>query len=258
MLSRPEFLFELARRRIVERYIGSSVVVLWVVIAPLIPLATNLAVFYFIARIPAIQSMGISTYAVYIFSGLLPFRIMQSAVAEGSDLLVGNMEMLKSVNFPLNYLSMAAVAALMLEFGIQSMLMLVLLLLSGSGMSLHILLLPFAVALLVIFLLGISWTVSVAGYVFRDLREILAMVFSVLLYLSPVMYPLESAPPLMRELIFLNPISHFVIIFRDALLSSGGSPHWESWLFASATAVLAFGVGYLSIDRTKRFVGDMI
>lgn len=258
MLSRPEFLFELARRRVVERYIGSSIVILWVVIAPLVPLAINLAVFYFIARIPAIQSMGVAAYAVYIFSGLLPFRIMQNASAEASDLLVGNMDMLKSVSFPLNYLSMAAVAALMLDFGIQLVLLLALLLVSGSAMGLHILLLPFAVALLVIFVLGISWAISVAGYLFREMREIMTMAFSVLLYLSPVMYPLEAAPPLMRKLLLVNPLSHFVIVFRDALLSSEKSPHWKSWLFAAVTSALAFGIGYLAISRTKRFVGDMI
>lgn len=258
MLSRPEFLIELARRRILERYIGSSIVVLWVLIAPLIPLAMNLAVFYFIAQIPAIQSMGVATYAIYIFSGLLPFRIMQNSVTEASELLVSNIEMLKSVNFPLSYLSMAAVAALMLEFGIQSALMLTLLLVSGSGISSNILLLPFAVALLIMFLLGVSWTISVAVYFLRDLREVLAVVFPVLLYLSPIMYPLEVAPPLMRELILLNPISHFVIAFRDALLSSSDALHWDSWFFAAATAVLVFGIGRLAIYRTQRFVGDMI
>lgn len=258
MLSRPEFLFELARRRILERHIGSSIVVLWVVLAPLIPLATNLAVFYFIAKIPTIQSMGVVTYAVYIFSGLLPFRIMQSSVAEASELLVGNMEMLKSVSFPISYLSMAAVAALMLEFGIQSVLMLVLLLVSGTGVTLHILWLPFAVVLLVVFLLGLSWAVSVVAYFFRDLREILGVAFSVLLYLSPVMYPLAAVPPLMKEFITLNPISHFVIIFRDALLPMGDSMHWDSWFFAAVMATLAFGIGGLAIHRTRLFVGDMV
>jgi len=258
MLSRPEFLFELVRRRILERYIGSSIVVLWVLIAPLIPLATNLVVFYFIARIPSIQSMGIATYAVYIFSGLLPFRIMQSSVAEASELLIGNMEMLKSVNFPLSYLSMTAIAALMLEFGIQSVLMLALLIVSGSGVSLHILLLPFSLALLIVLLLGMSWAVSVATYLIRDLREVLGVAFSALLYLSPIMYPPEVAPPLMRALILVNPISHFVIIFRDAFLSSGDAPHWGSWLFAAITAAIAFGIGSFAIYHTKRFVGDMI
>ena len=258
MLSRFEFLIELARRRIIERYIGSSLMMMWVVIAPLIPLATNLVVFYFIAKIPAIQSMGIASYAVYIFSGLLPFRIMQSVVAEASDLFVNNMELLKSVNFPLNYLSMAAVAALMMDFGVQFVLMLALLFVSKSGIGLNILLFPFSVLLLIFFLLGISWTVSVAGYLFREMREIMAMAFSALLYLSPVMYPLGAAPPLIRKLLLLNPISHFVIIFRDSLLSSDNSPHWGSWIVASILSTFTFGIGYFAICRIKRFVGDMV
>lgn len=258
MLSKPEFLFELARRRIIERYVGSSVVLLWVVVAPLIPLFTNLAVFYFVARIPSVQSMGLAAYAVYIFSGLLPFRIMQSTVAEAGELLSGNIDILKSVNFPLAYLSMSAVAALMLEFAIQLGLMLVLLLISGTGIGMRIAMLPFALVLLVSLLLGISWVVSVAGYVLRELREVLAVIMTVLLYFSPVMYPLEAAPPAIRTVMLFNPISHFVVIFRDALLPQNEGIHWSSWLASTLLAILVFAAGRYTIHRTQRFVGDFI
>ena len=258
MLSKQEFLFELTRRRVVERYIGSSAMALWVVVAPLIPLATNLAVFYFVARIPAVQSMGVPAYAVYIFSGLLPFRIIQGAVIEATDLLVTNMEMLKSVNFPLHILSMTSVAALVLEFGLQLLVMLVLLLASGHGVGMSILLLPPAVILLVMALLGASWTASVAGYLLRDLREVLGVGFTVLLYFSPVIYPIEAMPRLMATVANLNPISYFVIVFRDAFLPGAGGLHLESRLVAGAIATAAFAVGLIAIQRTRRFVGDMV
>lgn len=258
MLSNPEFFFELTRRRLIERYVGSSFVVPWVVIAPLIPLATNLAVFYFVARIPAIQSMGLPTYAVYIFSGLLPFRVIQNAVVEASDLLVGNMEMLKSVTFPLHFLSMTAIATLMLEFGVQLLLMIVLLLISGRGLGWNMALLPIALILLITLVLGASWTVSALGYLLRDLREILAMGFSLLLYLSPVIYPVEALPRLMATLVLLNPVSHYVIVFRDALLPDAGGMHVASWLLAGAMSAAALALGWFAIQRTRRFVGDMV
>lgn len=258
MLSNPEFFFELTRRRFIERYVGSSFVVPWVVIAPLIPLVTNLAVFYFVARIPAIQSMGLPAYAVYIFSGLLPFRVIQSAVIEASDLLVGNMEMLKSVNFPLHFLSMTSIATLVLEFGVQLLVLFGLLLVSGRGLGWTLALLPIAVILLAAFVLGASWVVSVVGYLLRDLREILAMGFSVLLYLSPVIYPVEALPHLMATLVLLNPVSHYVIVFRDVLLPDAGGMHLASWLLASAMSAVALALGWFAIQRTRRFVGDMV
>ena len=257
MLSRAEFLIELARRRIMERHVGSSVVLLWALVAPLIPLLINLAVFYFIAQIPQIRSMGVLKYTVFIFSGLLPFRIIQSAASEASELMVSNMDMLKSVNFPLHSMSLASIIAQMMDFGVQLGLLLVLLLLNGTGVGLHILMLPLAVLLLVSFLAGMSWTISVVGYLFRELREIVILLFSALLYLSPVMYPADAAPPLMKKLFLFNPITHFVTIFRDVLFSNGVF-HWESWAIASIMSAFVFGIGYFAISRTKRFVGDMI
>ena len=257
MLSRVEFLIELARRRIMERHVGSSVVLLWALTAPLIPLLINLAVFYFIAQIPQIRSMGVIEYAVFIFSGLLPFRIMQSAASEASELMVSNMDMLKSVSFPLHALSLASIMAQMLDFGIQLTLLLVLLLLNGTGIGLHIMLLPLAVVLLVPFLVGMSWAISVVGYLFRELREIVIVAFSALLYLSPVMYPADATPPLMKKLFLFNPITHFVTIFRDVLFSNGVF-HWKSWAIASIMSAFVFGIGYFAISRTKRFVGDMV
>ena len=258
MLPRYEFLFELTRRRVLERYVGSSAIVLWVVVAPLIPLATNLAVFYFVARIPAVQSMGVAAYAVYIFSGLLPFRVIQSAVTEAADLLVGNMEMLKSVNFPLHMLSMTSIAVLALELGLQLLVMFALLVASGRGVGWTVLLLPPAVGLLVALLLGVSWVVSVAGYLLRDLREISGVGFTVLLYFSPVIYPIEAMPHLMGLVAYANPVSHYVIVFRDALLPEAGGPHMQSWLLASAMSATAFAAGLFTIQRTRRFVGDMV
>jgi lipopolysaccharide transport system permease protein len=256
--SRHELLFELTRRRVLDRFIGSSTVALWVVVAPLVPLATNLAVFYFVARIPAVQSMGVPAYAVYIFSGLLPFRLIQSAVIDATDLLVANMEMLKSVNFPLQILSMTSVVALALEFGLQLLVMLVLLLASGRGLGLAILLLPLALTLLVLLMLGASWAISVAGYLLRDVREILGVGFSVLLYLSPVLYPIEALPHFMATVARLNPVTHYIIVFRDALLPDAAGLHLQSWLLAGAFSLIAFAAGLFVIWRTKRFVGDMV
>lgn len=257
MLSRADFLIELARRRIMERHVGSSVVLLWALAAPLIPLLINLAVFYFIAQIPQIRSMGVAEYAVFIFSGLLPFRIIQSTASEASELMVSNMDMLKSVSFPLHALSLASIMAQIMDFGIQLALLLALLLLSGTGIGLHILLLPLALILLVPFLAGMSWTISVMGYLFRELREIVIMVFSALLYLSPIMYPTDAAPSLMKKLFVFNPITHFVIIFRDVLFSNA-KIHWESWVLAAIMSAFVFGIGHFAISRTKRFVGDMV
>jgi lipopolysaccharide transport system permease protein len=255
---RLDFLLELVRRRVTERYIGTTSRLVWVVLSPLIPLLMNLAVFYYIARIPAVQGMGVATYAAFVFSGLLPYRILQRATTEGCDLLTGNLEMLKTSAFPVRFLSLSAVGALMVDLAIQSALMAVLLAIAGQMPGLQIMLLPLALALLVGFALGASWLMSVAGYLMRELQEVVAVMFGALIFVTPAMYPPEAAPAFLRALILFNPLSHYVIIFRDTVSPGGFAPHWSSWMVAGACSAIVLAAGYAAISRMRRHVGDMV
>ena len=255
---RFDFLIEITRRRVIERYIGTSSRLLWVLLAPLIPLLMNLAVFYYIARIPEVQAMGLASYSAFMFSGLLPFRFIQKATTESCDLIIGNMEMLKNAVFPLPLLSFSAVGAQFVELGVQCVLMMFLLAVSGQALTWSILLLPFVLVLMLAMAIGVSWFLSVAGYLLRDLNEMMTVLFSALLYITPTMYPPEAAPGFMQILILLNPLTHFIVIFRDTILPSATGPHWASWVFVAVTSMVVLALGYGVIFKARRYVGDMI
>lgn len=256
-MRRLDLLLHLVHRRVLDRYIGSTSVVLWMLVSPLIPLLVNILIFYFVARIAEIQSMGLLGYAAFAFSGLIPFRILQRAVTEGGDLLVSNLEMLRSVNFPLAYLSLASVGSLMVDLTTQLLLMAALLVWSGHAASLSLFALPGAMAILFLLCVGSSWLASIAGYLAREVQELLTLILTLLLYLSPAVYPLGAAPAALQPIIELNPLSHVVIVFRDALLSSGNF-HWASWLYAATLAGATFAAGWFAIVKVKRFVGDLV
>jgi lipopolysaccharide transport system permease protein len=255
---RIDFLVELTRRRLVDRYIGTSSRILWVVISPVIPLLVNVAVFYFIARIPQVQSMGLAAYAAFMFSGLLPFRIVQKATVESCDLLVANMEMLKTAVFPLPFLTLSAVGASLVEFLIQCAFMAILLVVAGSAITWTIVLLPFALIALFALTLGLSWLLSIMSYALRDLQEIATVLFSALLYVTPIMYPPEAAPHPLQVLIYLNPMSSYVTMFRDTILPGADGIHFAAWMIAFTTSVFFLCAGWLSIRGAQRFVGDMV
>ena len=255
---RFEFLAELARRRVVDRYVGTSSRVFWALLSPIIPLVLNVAVFYFIAKIPQIQSMGLAAYAVFMFSGLIPFRIVQKTAMEGCDLLVANMDMLKTAVFPLPFLSLSAVAASLLEFLVQCFFMAVLLALAGTSLTWTIVLLPLAVVMLFMLALGLSWLLSVLSYVLRDLQEVMGLLFSVVLYLTPIIYPPEAAPKILQVLMYLNPLTNYIIMFRDTIVPDLAGIHIQAWLLACATSTAVLAVGYVGIRKAQRFVGDMV
>jgi lipopolysaccharide transport system permease protein len=255
---RTDFLVELTRRRVMDRYVGTSSRLLWVFLSPIIPLLLNVAVFYYIARIPQVQSMGLAAYAAFMFSGLLPFRIVQKAAVESCDLLVSNMDMLKTAVFPLPFLSLSVIGALLVEFLVQCLFMSVLLIAASSALTRAILLLPLALAALFALALGMSWLLSIMGFVLRDLQEIAAVLFSAALYITPIMYPPEAAPQFLQMLIYLNPLSSYVTLFRDIILPSPEGIHGTAWIVASLTSGFFFSSGYLTIRGAQRFVGDMV
>lgn len=255
---RYDFLVEITRRKIIERYVGTSFRIFWVLLAPLIPLLMNLAVFYYIANIPQVRDMGASTYAAFIFSGLLPFRFIQKAATEANDLLIGNLEMLKSASFPLPFLSYSAVGALAVDLLIQGALMAALLIISGEELTWRLLLLPIAVAMLLAMGLGASWLLSVVGYLLRDMQEIMMAIFSALLYVTPTMYPPEAAPEFMQKLIYLNPLTHLIVVFRDTIMPDKSGIHWDSWVIFFIISILMFVIGLYTIRKAQLYVADMV
>ena len=184
---RIDFLVELTRRRVVDRYIGTSSRIFWVVLSPVIPPLINVAVFYFIARIPRSAVNGLAAYAAFMFSGLLPFRIVAESNRRELRLAVANMEMLKTAVFPLPFLTLSAVGASLVEFLVQCAFMAILLVVAGSATTWTIVLLPFALIALFALTLGLSWLLSVMSYALRDLQEIMSVLFSALLYVTPIM-----------------------------------------------------------------------
>ena len=96
-----------------------------------------------------------------------------------------------------------------------------------------------------------------AGYLLRDLQEVLGVLFAALIYVTPTMYPPEATPRFLQVLILLNPLTHYVIVFRTDSARAGGL-HVLSWLAALGSRRLLLGLGYASIHKIQRFVGDMV
>lgn len=252
-----EFLIELSRRRLNERYIGSSSRLFWIIVSPTVPLFMSLIVFFYIAKIPAVTNMGIADYSVFVFSGLIPFRFIQKAASEGCDLLVSNMDMLKSAIFPLPILSMSSIGAMAFDLLIQISLLLILLSIAGRSPYINLLLFPPAILLIFIFSLGLSWIFSVIGAFFREISEIVLVMFGVLVYFTPIMYPITATPSVFQSFVMLNPLTHFVLIFRDCFENNQSLSH-ISWFVASILSAVSILIGKLFIDKAKNYVGDMV
>lgn len=255
---RIDFLLELIRRRIIEKYIGSAFVLLWVMLVPLIPLLTNLLIFFYIAKVPQVKEMGVLGYSIFVFSGLLPYRIFQKSMSDSSGLLITNIEMLKSAIFPLPFLGIASIGAILFEFLLQIIILIILLLLSGTGFSWQICLLPVALIIFSALILGCTWITSIVGYFLKDIQEVINVTFFALVYITPTMYPPEAAPSAIQKLIAINPLTHMIIVFRDVWTPGTSGLHIDSWIYFSAMSSMLLFVGWMMTQKVRKIVGDLV
>lgn len=202
--------------------------------------------------------MGVLGYGVFVFSGLLPYRIFQKGMADSSGLLIGNMEMLKSAPFPLPYLGMASLGSMIFEFAVQFVFLMIILFISGMGIHWEILLLPLALFFFSFLVLGCIWIIAIIGYLFKDIQEIINVVFMALVYITPTMFPTEAAPEIVQNLINLNPLTHMIIVFRDAWTPGLDGLHGTSWAYFVALSLILFIIGYFLTLQTQKYVGDLV
>ena len=231
-----------------QRYRRSIIGFLWTLLTPLLTMAITATVFSLIWR------MNIRSFAVYIFSGLVPFVFISTAITRSGISIISAEDYLKKIYVPKFLFPLVAVTSetVNLLFSLAALFLLGMLL--KMNVSWTFLLLPAAIAITFLYSLGIGLMLSVATVYVRDLSHITSVLFSALFYLIPIIYPLEFIPEAYRGYFWYNPFFYYINLFRK-LIYECTVPSAFEWL---APLCLAFFV--LLIGQVVLFLkeGDVI
>ncbi len=105
--------------------------------------------------------------------------------------------------------------------------------------------------------LGISWILASLGVYIRDISQMIGVITSVLMFLSPVFYPLDSLPAKLRDWVMLNPVT-FIIEQARQVVIIGGVPDWSGLgLYVVMGSLIMLG-GYAWFQKTRRGFADVI
>lgn len=260
-----ELLVNLTLREIRGKYKRTVLGQGWSLLNPLVSLAIFSLVFGLLLRAdpPAGSPSGLDTFALWLAAGLLPWAFFASSVQAGMQSVLANANLVQKVYFPREVLVTAAVLSFVVTFCVELIALVVVLLLAGGAPLLYLPLVVVAIAGLAAFALGLGLGLSVANVYFRDTSYLMALVFQLWFYLTPIVYPsrlvdavaadrgglvlLGVQVPLER-LYHLNPMTRFVDVFR-ALLYDNRIPDWEDSVGAALSAVVALTVGALVFRR---------
>ncbi len=251
-------IWQFARREVLGRYRGSMLGVGWSVLTPIAMLAVYTLVFrhIFKAKWPGLQDGNIS-FALNLFAGLLIFNWAAEYLSRSPKLMTDQPNLVTKVVFPTQVLPWSSLLASFFHVLVSCTVWLVGCVLFGQGVHYSWMALPLVFLSLVPTLLGLGWALSALGVYFRDLSEIVGLFMSMLLFLTPVFFPLSVLPDYLQVWVAFNPLA----IPIEALRSIGLQGEWPKFtdllqLFIGG-CIVAFCGAWL-FEKSRKGFADVL
>lgn len=251
-------IFDLAKREVASRYKGSAAGLLWSFFNPLLMLAVYTFVFSVIFQSKWAGGSGSKTeFALVLFAGLIVFGLVSEIIGRAPVLIVGNVNYVKKIIFPLEILIYVAGMSAIFQLLASIFVWLVFYCIFFGVPPLTILLLPLVIFPVFLMTLGFSWFLASLGVYLRDTPQVVAIIVTILMFLSPIFYSSNSIPENYRYLIQLNPLTFAIETARDVML--WGKPVvWMAWLQQTAAALFIFWIGFTWFQKTRGGFADVL
>jgi lipopolysaccharide transport system permease protein len=238
---------------VLGRYQGSFFGVAWSLVTPLLMLAVYTFVFsvVFGARWGGAQQGGRLTFAVVLFAGLLVFNLFGEAINRAPSLILVNANYVKRVVFPLEVLPVVALLAALFHMLIALLAWAAIAVFALHGLPWTVVLLPLVLAPLLVGTLGLTWILSSLGVYARDIGQVTSILTTVLMFLSPIFFPVSAVPERFRAVMLANPMG-FLIESARGVLIWGTMPDWGmlALLWLGAGSLAWFGWWWFQKTRT--------
>jgi len=248
----------LTRREIEQRYKGSFGGVAWYVVQMLLLVAIYSLVFgaIFNARW-AEGGREPTSFTLALFLGLLFFNLFSECMQRAPTLILGNVNYVKKVVFPLEILPMVTLAAALCNMAIGFVVFFVTAALLQASISWVSLLLPIIVAPFAMLVLGVMWFLASFGTYVRDVGHATGMVVTLTMFLSPLFYPSAVLPAELRPVVAFNPLTLPMESARNAVLF-GILPNPLYFAVYGAVALVVMTLGYRWFMGTRRGFADVL
>lgn len=248
----------LARREIESRYRGSLLGLTWSVVTPLLMLAVYTFVFSMVLKARwGTGSEHRGEFALILFSGLVTFGLFSECVNRAPGMILESISYVKKVVFPLETLAWVGLLGALFNTVIGVLILLVGHLALGVLPPLTTLLLPVLLVPLCLLVLGTTWFLSSVGVFLRDIRQIVPILTTVLLFVSPIFFPASAVPEPYRSILSLNPLTPTVENVRAALCF-GQRPDWGSWALSLGVSAAACWLGFTWFANTRKGFADVV
>jgi lipopolysaccharide transport system permease protein len=227
-----DLLYFLALRDVKVRYKQAMLGVAWAILQPLLTMVIFTLLF---GRLVHVPSDGVP-YALFAYTGLLPWTFFANAVTNGSTSLVSSANLITKVYFPRLIIPAAAVVAGLVDFGVSFLVLFGMIAYYKAPLRWTMLALPLLMALTALLALAIGMWTSALNVKYRDIRYALPFVVQLWMFATPIIYSINMVPERWRWVLYLNPMAGIVQCYRQLILGTSMS----AMMLASAVAATFF------------------
>ena len=251
-------ILSLTRREIAGRYRGSFLGLLWSIFNPVFMLLVYTIVFGNILKARWSTVGGSQAeFSLILFVGLMIFNLFADCINRAPVLVVANTNYVKKVVFPLEILALVCVCAALFNMIISFFVWLVFYCVAIGVPSPSVLLFPLVVMPLLLLTTGCIWILMSLGVYLKDVTQVVPIITSTMMFLSPIFYPLSALPQKYWFWLYLNPIT-FVVEQARAVLFWGKQPEYMQMLFYTLFSLGIAWLGFAWFQKTRKGFADVL
>jgi len=257
MLDR-HLVWELTRRDLKSRYVGSTLGVVWTVLQPLALILIFTVVFTFLARAEFVGAPFARKfhYSVYLCAGLLPWLMFQDLLQRGTGQFVEMANLIKKIPFRKAVLLWSVGLSSAVTFLVAFGLFVIFLLLIGYLPVAELVLYLAAVVLLLAFGMGLTSLAACLHVYIRDTKQLVLIGTQLWFWATPIVwFPTEHIPSWVRRAEQFNPLYWYVHSLQNLIVRKAW-PAAGEWALMAACSAAALALGAVVLRATEANMAD--
>jgi len=255
LIGHRALLGQLIKRDVLLRYRGAMFGVAWMFLSPLLMLGIFAFVFGKIFQARGAQQYEEIPFWLTLYMGLIVFNLFSETISRAPSAVRGYPSFVKKIIFPVEILPLVPLGASLIHAAFNLLILAIALIWTGN-FHIQFLLIPLLLIPTVLLALGLAWFLAAWGVFIKDMTQIVPIFTQMLLFLSPVFYPVSAVPEVLRPLYQYNPLGAIIEASRAATI---GLPiAWSHWTAALGVGLAAAMLGNAFFQHAREEFADAL
>jgi lipopolysaccharide transport system permease protein len=248
---------ELTKRDFIERYSGSALGFIWSFIYPLINILIYMIIFGNLmgARLPGMSSVW--GYGIYLIAGLIPWTAFANTVTRSSTVFLDKKHIISKIRVDLPTLPLFIVLSETITFCVTFVIFLGILFFTGFVFTPLLLLIPLIYIIQQVFAYALGFFLALLVVFLRDLKEVVAIVFQIWFWFTPIVYVFDILPALAQQILIWNPMIAVILGYHDIFVFQR-IPSFFILSIVLIVSILLIVLDYVIFKNLEKDIRDFI